>query len=251
MADDRQKQFLAVLQALVRAARKNNNVITKEQLDKALGELGLDEGQMQQVTDYLTANHIGVDVPPDADEILTEEEHNYLEDYEAMVRSLPLPEGGELDAVKIAAMAGEKDAQKRLTECMLPRVIDIAKLYAGQGVYLEDLIGTGNEALVRAVTMLAPLEGPEEVEGTIGKYLMDAMEDLIAANLDEKAGDNEAVMRANKVLDAADALADAAGRKVTVQELAAESGLTMEEILEAVRITGDSIENLDASARGN
>ena len=146
--------------------------------------------------------------------------------------------------MKIASMAGEKDAQAALTEYMLPKVIDIARLYAGQGVYLEDLVGAGNEALVRSVTLLAPLEGPEEVEGTIGKYIMDAMEDMIAANLDEKATDNAAVSRANRILEAADALADEIGRKVTVEELSSLKDIPEEDIYEAIRITGDNIENL-------
>ncbi len=237
-------QFLAVLQALVRAAKKNNNVITQQQLDKALQDFSLDAAQKQMVEDYLSSNNIGIDVPPDMDEVLTKEEHDYLKEYEEMVRSLPHPSGGELEALKIASMAGEKDAQAALTEYMLPKVIDIARLYAGQGVYLEDLVGAGNEALVRSVTLLAPLEGPEEVEGTIGKYIMDAMEDMIAANLDEKATDNAAVSRANRILEAADALADEIGRKVTVEELSSLKDIPEEDIYEAIRITGDNIENL-------
>ena len=60
-------QFLAVLQALVRAAKKNNNVITQQQLDKALQDFSLDAAQKQMVEDYLSSNNIGIDVPPDMD----------------------------------------------------------------------------------------------------------------------------------------------------------------------------------------
>ena len=52
-------------------------------------------------------------------------------------------------------MAGETDAQQRLIEIHLADVAEIAKLYAGQGVLLEDLVGEGNLALSFGVTMLA------------------------------------------------------------------------------------------------
>ena len=38
-------------------------------------------------------------------------------------------------------MAGDADAKHRMIEIFLPQVAEIAKLYAGQGVFLEDLIG--------------------------------------------------------------------------------------------------------------
>ena len=52
-------------------------------------------------------------------------------------------------------MAGDADAKHRMIEIFLPQVAEIAKLYAGQGVFLEDLIGEGNVALTMAAEMLA------------------------------------------------------------------------------------------------
>ena len=110
---------------------------------------------------------------------------------------------------------------------------------------MEDLIGAGNEALVRGTKLLAPLEGPEEVEGALAERIMNAMEDLIAENLDEVSADQTAADTANKVLEKADELAKILGRKVSVEELAGE--VTEEEILDAIRITGNRIESLEDS----
>jgi RNA polymerase primary sigma factor len=142
-------------------------------------------------------------------------------------------------------MAGDREAQGRLTEAMLPKVIDIARLYAGQGVLMEDLIGGGNEALALGVTLLGPLEKAEEVEGFLGRRIMDAMEDMIAANMDERAGDKAVEDKVNRVAEKAAELAGELLRKVTPQELAAEGELTLEEILEAVRFSGNKIEDID------
>ena len=83
-------------------------------------------------------------------------------------------------------MAGETDAQKRLVEIYLPQVIEISKLYTGQGVYIEDLVGEGNLALAQGVTMLGCLEHAREAEGMLMKMVMDAMEELIQEDLTEK-----------------------------------------------------------------
>ena len=168
-----------------------------------------------------------------------------MEDYEAMIAALPVPSDGVLHALKLSAMAGDRDAQSGLTEAMLPKVIDIARLYAGQGVLMEDLIGGGNEALALGVTLLGPLEKAEEVEGFLGRRIMDAMEDMIAANMDERAGDRAVEDKVNRVAEKAAELAGELLRKVTPRELAAEGELTLEEILEAVRFSGNKIEDLD------
>ena len=80
------------------------------------------------------------------------------------------------EEIILSAMAESEEAQARLLEIYLPDVAEIAKLYAGQGAYIEDLIGEGNVALTLVVGMLGCLETPEEADGFIGKFIMDAME---------------------------------------------------------------------------
>lgn len=244
-AGGRQRQLLLILQSLVKASRKNRGVITEKQLEKALEGLSLTEEQMQLVRDYLQKNGVGIDDPLDEEIRMTDEDKNYLEEYKKQVEQIPQPDEGVKDAIKIRAMAGEKEAQNELAEFMLPVVVDIARLYAGQGVYMEDLIGAGNEALVRGTKLLAPLEGPQEVEAALAERIMNAMEDLIAANLDAFSVDQSAADQANKVLDKAEELAEMLGRKVTVDELAAEGDLTREEIMNAISNTANKIEPID------
>ncbi|HAS21500.1 MAG TPA: hypothetical protein DCR16_07205 [Lachnospiraceae bacterium] len=241
----KEQLFLARLQETVKKARGDGGSITEQALQEQFRDLSLTEAQMDQVRAYLAAAKIGVGQAPESGDVLTEEEHNYLEDYLEMIRAIPVPSDGMMDAICLSAMAGEKDAQRNLIEAMLPRVVDIARLYAGQGVLLEDLIGSGNEALTIGVTLLAPLESPREVSGFLGRRIMDAMEDLISANLDEKAVGKEIEDRVNKVADLAAELAEALMRKVTPEELAQEGEVTIEEIREAVRLSGNKIEDLD------
>lgn len=124
----------------------------------------------------------------------------------------------------------------------LPQVVDIAKLYSGQGVLLEDLIGEGNVALAAGVEMLGCLEAPEEVEGMLGKMIMDAMENYIAENSEAKKADMQVVDKVNRISDQAKELAESLQRKITVEELAAETGIDEEEIKEAIKFSGNKIE---------
>jgi RNA polymerase primary sigma factor len=127
---------------------------------------------------------------------------------------------------------------------MLGNVVDIARLYVGQGVGIEELIGAGNEALVTGVTLLGHLDSPQEVEGELGRRIMDSMEDLISMMLDDHALDRELEDLTNLVADKARELARTLGRKVTVQELAREGEVTAEQIAEALRLTGGRIEDI-------
>lgn len=243
--EDKERQLLLILQTLVKAARKNRGMITEDQLQKATEDLDLSDEQMKKVREYLLKNDIGIDAPLDFEARATDDDEKYLEQYKEMVSELDLPSEDEMDGIKIQAMAGEKEAQKKLAEYMLPKVIDIARLYAGQGVYMEDLIGAGNEALVRGTKLLGPLDGPQEVEGDLAQRIMGAMEDLISANLDDYSTDESAAELANKVKEKADELAADLRRKVTVEELAAEGDVTEEEIMDAIRMTGNKIDSID------
>ena len=241
--DDRKKQvlFLERLKNTADKAAENGNMITEEELKGFFADLELSDAQMTQVREFLKSKGVGIDEALPIEEVITEEEMNHLREYEEMIDSIEIPSDNILDAVKLSAMAGERDAQRKLTEYSLKKVVDIARLYAGQGVYMEDLIGAGNEVLLIAVTQLAPLDKPDEVDGYLGRRIMDAMEDVIAANLDEKAAEKEVEARVNLVADRAKELAQELGRKVSVMELAAEYDMDPEDIREAVRLSGNAI----------
>lgn len=208
----------------------------------------LDENQMQMVYDYLTTHKVGIGEPVNLDDYLSDEEINYLELYEEELKALTEYSEGEMEGVTLSAMAGDKSAQARLIEMYLPQVIEVAKLYAGQGVFLEDLIGEGNVALASGVTMLGALENASEAQGMLGKLMMDAMEDLIREDFEEQKKDNKIADKVNKVADAANELSQTLGRKVTPAELADETGMSLYQILEAIRVSADKIEQIDPNA---
>lgn len=237
--------FAKTLEQIKQLAKEQGGNIESSQVKEAFAELGLQDAQLEMVFDYLKKNKIGVDSPVDLDDYLSEEETDYLEEYKKELNALRKYTEGEKEAITLSAMAGEADAQKELICIYLPQVIELSKLYAGQGVYLEDLIGEGNMALAAGVTMLGCLEHAKEAEGMLVKMIMDAMEESIAENLEESDKDKKVLDRVNKVAEKAKELAEDLHRKVTVEELAEETGMSVKAIRDAMRISGYAIEDLE------
>ena len=179
---DREVLFARTLEEVKRTAREQGNSITKEQVREAFVPLGFDGEQLKMVLDYLKKQNIGIGEAPDPEENLTKKDRAYLEIYLDQIGGLPSASQGERAAVILSAMAGELEAQRRLMELFLPDVVEIARLYAGQGVFLEDLIGEGNVALAMGVGMLGAMEGAMEAQGMLARMIMDAMEDHIQEN---------------------------------------------------------------------
>ena len=236
--------FAQTLEKVRKLAKEQQNCISEEQVKEAFAQLNLSEEQLQMVFDYLKAHKVGIGEPVDLDEYLSEEEIDYLEEYKKELALLETVSEGEKEAVILSAMAGEKDAQKRLIHLYLPQVLEISKLYSGQGVFIEDLIGEGNVALSLGVTMLGCLEHAKEAEGMLMKMVMDAMESIIDENMQETDKDRKVLERVNKEADKARELAEELHRKVTVEELAEETGISQKAIQDAMRMSGFAIEDI-------
>ncbi len=237
--------FAKALEKVKKQAKEQGNFIEKEQVEAAFSELSLSKQQFELVYDYLQKHKIGIGVPVDLDEYLSKEEVDYLEEYKKELALLETFSQGEKEALTISAMAGEVGAQEKLIHIYLPQVVEIAKLYSGQGVFLEDLIGEGNVALTLGVTMLGCLEHAAEAEGMLGKMIMDAMEDYIRENMEEAKKDKRALEKVRKVAKAAKELSDELHRKVTVTEISQETGLSEKAILDAMRLSGYTIGEIE------
>ena len=241
---NREVIFARTLEDVKKKAKEQGNCISRKQLEEACAELGLETDQLALVEDYLEKHKIGIGEPVKPEDYLTGEEIRYLDNYLEEIKGLEEVTEGEREAITLSAMAGDKQAQARLAEIYLPEVVQIAKLYGGQGVYLEDLIGEGNVAVAAGVTMLGCLEHPEEARGMLGKMIMDAMEEHISDSLAEAGSNQKIADKVNQVAEQAKELAQLLQRKVTARELAQETELTEEHILEAIRMSGNRIEDI-------
>ena len=243
---ERELIFVETLEKVRKIAKDQGNCISEDQVKEAFAQMELNEEQLEQIYDYLRKHKVSFGEPVDLDEYLTDEEKDYVKEYLDELALLPMVTSGEKEAITLSAMAGDLDAQSKLIEIYLPYVVDVAKLYSGQGVLLEDLIGEGNVALTMGVTMLGCLENAAEAQGMLGKLLMDAMEEYISENAEDEKVDKRIEAKVNKVAEAARALAQDMGRKVTPEELAEETKMSLKAITDAMRLSGFKIEDLES-----
>ncbi len=239
-------EFARKLEEVKQTARQQGGCIREAQVKEAFADMNFDEAQMKMVFDYLQNQKIGIGEPLNPEDYLSGEEIGYLDSYLESLSTLPGYSEGEKEAITLSAMAGDPDAREALIRIFLPQVADIARLYAGQGALLEDLIGEGNVALAMAVEMLGQSADAKEAQGFLGSMIMEAMENHIAGNAGQREAGNRIADRVNRVADQARELAESMGRKVTMAELADETGMTLLEIMEAVQLSGDAIEDIDS-----
>lgn len=235
-------EFAKALENIRKTAKEQGNVLTKEQVEDTFGAIGMKPEDLEPVYEYLKQKKIGIGEPVDVDSYLSKEDIDYLQMYLSELEMLPKRSDGEKQAIIISAMAGESDAKAKLIEILLPDVVDIAKLYSGQGVLVEDLIGEGNVAVSMGVEMLGAVEKSDEVPGMLAKMAMDAMEEYIEEVTSDRKLDKKIADRVNKVAKEAKELSESLHKKITVEELMEESGLSEKEIRDAIRMSGKRIE---------
>ena len=108
-----------------------------------------------------------------------------------------------------------------------------------------DLIGEGNIGLMMAIDLLGTLDSEDEVDGLIGKTVMDAMDAAINRDNEERDRMDKVIEKITDIGKAAKELSEELRRDVTPEELVEEnSQFTLEDVIEAIRLTGNHIEGL-------
>lgn len=240
-----QSEFIKRIGELTELAADQENVIFEDQLYDIFPETKEDSAKKQVLVDYLKEKKIGINEKIDTEEFMTEDEKNYLEFYIEDLKGAGELTSGEREAFRKSAIAGDPAAANIVLQDYLMNVVELAKLYAGQGVLVEDLIGEANIALVMGLNGLGSLEFHEEIDGYFGKIVMDSMQDAIARHMDELSEDEKLVKKVNKVSKAAKNLSELLGRKVTVEELCQESKMSRNYVISAMKLCGNRIEEIE------
>lgn len=246
-----QSDFIKRINELNELAADQENVIFEDQLYDIFPEVKDNEASKQVILDYLKEKKIGLGDKVNADDYMTDDEKSYLNFYLEDLMGAGTLSDGEREVYRKRAISGDPEAKTVVLNDYLINVVDIAKLYAGQGVLVEDLIGEANIALVMALDNLEALENADEVDGYFGKICMDTMQDLIGRRQDELNEDEKLLKKVNKVAKAAKELSAMLGRKVTVEELSVESGLSKAAILKALKLTANKIEEIETDGGDN
>ncbi len=235
---DEKKLFIAQMDKLLKKGRENGNFVTKEDVDEYFRDITLDDEKKQLIYNFLYDSRIGLDEPFDTDEILDEEDADFLQMYIDELEGIETLSDKEKLLLLEKFVSGEDSLKGKVIESYLKDVVETAKLYAGSGVCIEDLIGEGNVALSVIVESLDKALSSEELDSFIMDSIMSAMEELLYEDNNEATKSNTWAENANEVLDKAKELAQTLGRNVKIAELCEIGDFEEDFVKQVLEITG-------------
>ena len=245
-----EQQFRKNLIRLKAEARKQGDILSKEQIHKEFIMLNITDVQLELVYQYLKDEKItlveneeerlGNDVEP-KEEVIGDYLKMYIED----LNTMNIPDKDERLNRITDVLLDKSKAGEVIPTLYLKEVVDIAKLYEGQGVAIEDLIGEGNIGVLLGIKMLDTCDTPVEVEEFMVKMIMDSMEGLIMEQYSEVDFDLKVLERVNELNDCAKAFSEDIGRKATIKEIALEMEMSEEYIKETLQLSGNAIEYVE------
>ncbi len=157
--------FQKKLDKLMIQAAKKKNILEYGEIQEALCDQPIGEGEYEKILEYLETN--GVSLVNDTQELLADMKEQEAWDasgwpegtafddpvrmYLKEIGQVPLLSNEEEMYLAKRMAHGDEAAKARLAEANLRLVVSIAKRYAGRGMQLLDLIQEGNLGLIRAV----------------------------------------------------------------------------------------------------
>ena len=238
------KEFLEKLSGLLKLAQSQGNEITIEEVKAYFSEDALTEEQVELVFEYLMAQKVSVKGyvklgSEEKQEEFTEEEEQYLKEYEHDLKAILEEKAGEREDLIAGVLRGDEHAKSRLIELYMGQVVQVAKQMHQPEVFLGDLIQEGNLGIVLGVEMLTDLETADEV---IQGQIRQSMQLLLEEQTELSNRDKKMVEKVQALDESIQTLTEELGRKVTIDELAVYMGLEVEEIEDILKLAGEDTE---------
>lgn len=236
-------KFTETLQLVAEVMKTTSEPMEREEILGYFKEMELTREQEEMVIAYYEQPR---EDPAASD--LTESDNGYeevgnsqiLQMYLEEIESLPKYTEQEENALYARLIAGEEVVVKLLSDCWLPRVLELAEKRATAKVSLEDVIQEGNIGLFLKLEELLGCEETTDFQKEISDAVEEAMWSYIAESGLEEDGNHTVLGKAALVSEAKNQLTGELDREPTVKELAEYTKMDEEElqgILELVRGT--------------
>lgn len=271
---DRMK-FREALQEVELLAQQNGNRITKEEVETCLKAFSLTEEQTALVYGYLEAQRISVEgyeasgeqalpeahgaesnaqpmsgeeqreaeVLEDRENLLTEEDKIFLEEYQ-------IAAGSAKEPARILEQYVRRELDREaVVRGYMGVCAEAALAFIGRGIPLADLVQEGNVGLLMALDTLELREDTISEDEYIRGGIRGAMESLLEEEAVLKESDDRILEKINYIAEAIRNLSEELERKVSLEELSAYLEMPEEEVAEILKLTGEEIETKEPEAK--
>lgn len=247
---EHQELFIEKLNDIVKLAKINKNVVTRDFIDGYFKELDLEEDKIPYIYEYLLQENIKIrgyreniemhdkvfGIPVQVDD---DEESEYLRNYLEEIQ-----EKGGADGINNElyerAKQGDPSAKSSIIEHKLKRVAVLSEELKQKGMSQSDLIQEGNIGLLLAVDNLASKDETvtedEYLDEEIRKAMMQALDEF----REDKHTSINIMNKAERLKTEAEKLAADLGDKMSLQDIAEFTGMDLEEMQDILRITGEN-----------
>lgn len=265
--------FMEALDAIKEYASVKGSPITKEDIEQYFKGLTLNEQQLNMVYQYVA------DVKaPESDTIFEQEEEivtlsakdyendkKYIEMYIKDLEHIePLSDTTRAFLLINIVEDNDKQSLKILSESLLCKIVEWIQPYRNKGVLSSDLIQEANLAMMGYMSekrFLNHYDWKEQIkEGLtddllsvldkMEKEIKQEIEDALMMMIDEQTSSNKmagkVLYKVNFVNDWALRLKEELGRNPTVEEIAKKTGISVDNVRQAIHFTADNMEFIDS-----
>jgi len=163
--------------------------------------------------------------------------NRHAKNYLAEIASLPAADADAVNALAERVLHGDEAAKSDLIEGTMRLVVCAAKRYCGRGVTFLDLLQEGSLGLVGAVEDYTADDGDFRIFAALG--IVDALEYAVDEAEDTGKIPDHLTDLLNTISRSDMVLEERFGREATPEEIAADTGLALDEVTSVMEIMED------------
>ena len=226
-----QSVFTETIHEVAEIIRTSATPLSKEEILSYFKEMELNEQQENMVLEFLLTPHEEEEAEEETEENEGGEQEaaDWQETSDASVLAQNDPDKKEEEMYQ-KLLAGDESVINPISDSWMIKVLETARKLAVTSEGFEDVIQEGNMALFLKLTELCGCEEKTDVEAELQGAVETAMKSSILAEEGEDEDEKAMVGKLALVNEAKKYLAEENGREATVQELAAYTQLTEEEL---------------------